>query len=1340
MLEHLDARDVTVGGRQAALVLGRGPLALEVVTIQFPARPRVTELRELFKERVGRRATPVLVVGVWGDGRAAVYGPTERNPVELLDLPYAQIGAICERALEAEGRHQAIRLIHQLLPQLETPIPGLRNGGLFAMQELRHGVPRRGDWRTANERARGLRGLRGRGLIGGLEFVAEDLPGPGLVLFARDRKTAIAVLLDQPEEIDASSDRFDGVSPVSYALAKADREHLDYVMVVAASTIRLYPARPGVGSGRRGRSETFVELNLDLLSEDEAAYLWLLFSADALREGGTFRQILERSEDYAADLGSRLRDRVYREVVPRLAKAVVAARPSAADAPSQEDLDRTYQVALRILYRLLFVAYAEDRDLLPLHASKAYREHSLKRIAQRLADARRQELEFGDENFYWTEVSLIWRAVSRGNAAWDVPAYNGTLFASDAETSPLGAEIERLSIPDRDFAPALAALLLDRTEEGVEGPVDFRSLGVREFGTIYEGLLESELSLAETDLSVDPKTEAYLPAKAGDDIVVGSGEVYLHNRSGARKSTGSYYTKAFAVEHLLDRAVEPALAEHLDRLSGMSEREAGRRFFEFRVTDIAMGSGHFLVAAIDRIERRLVSYLAERPLPDVKEELARLRRTALENLGEEWTGGPIEDAQLLRRQVARRCIFGVDLNPMAVELARLSIWIHTFVPGLPLSLLDRNLVQGNSLVGIATFEEASELFRREEGELLEMFALVASERLAGLREPLEKLARLTDASDAEIKEARALHEEMRQAMRGDTDLFTILTASRTNEELQKAVDSGQVATLLEGQGDAFGANLVRTAESELAGLDVLHFPLAFPHVFLGSRKGFDVILGNAPWEEATLEEDAFWARHFPGLRSMPQREQEAMKAHYRRDRPDLVARFEEEKAAAAALRDLLTAGAYPGMGTGDPDLYKAFVWRFWHLVSPDGGRIGVVLPRSALAAKGSGDFRKAMLEEAEVVDLTMLVNNKTWVFEEVHPQYTIGLAAISRRDDGGASRLLLSGPYPSLERFGVGVGKEPATFYGHEVAEWNDTASLPLLPSEASVEVFAQLRRSPRLDLDDGEGWRARPHAELHATNDKKLMDLESSACPDGFWPVFKGESFDLWTPDTGTYYAWADPRGGRSRAAEEAHTGKEPLGLLGVRDGLADRPENVALPRATNRVSGHLKCHGQPDHAGRAPARPDLPGEHGPVLPVAPWKRARPGIPTGDPVLDSPGLVRAPFRRNPCQLLRPQPLPHPRPKPDDPLRLRAIALAGRLAAPDDRFAAWATKVGVDCGPLDEDTKNDHVHELDAVVAHLYGLGEPHLTHVFETFHEGWDYEERLRSTLKHYRAWKGRR
>ncbi len=566
----------------------------------------------------------------------------------------------------------------------------------------------------------------------------------------------------------------------------------------------------------------------------------------------------------------------------------------------------------------------------------------------------------------------------------------------------------------------------------------------------------------------------------------------------------------------------------------------------------------------------------------------------------------------------------------------------------------------------------------------------------------------------------------------------LLAASRTNSSIREAIAEGRVATALDDPGDIFRAQLMDMGHEELKGLDVLHFALAFPHVFLGRRNGFDVILGNPPWEKPRVEEDAFWARHFPGLRSRPQRVQETLKVQYRAQRPDLADRLEAEKDGAASMRHLLTAGGFPGMGTGDPDLYKAFVWRFWDLVSPDGGRIGVVLPRSALAAKGSTAFRKELLASAEVLDLTMLVNNREWVFPNVHPQYTIGLTAITRAKDSRESKLRLNGPYANLKRFRAGVRRAPVTFCAREVEAWNDTASLPLLPSDESVEVFAQLRRSPRLDLNDGVGWRARPHRELDATNDKHVMDIESNECPQGFWPVYKGASFDLWTPDTGTYYAWADPERVLGRLRSKRKRANRRSAFAEFDQAWRDDPET--LPCLRPRIAFRDVTRATDSRTIRAALVPPR------VLLVhnSPFFL----LPRGDErdeafllgLLSSLPLdwyARRFVETHPTYFVI-NPFPAPRPDPDNPRRGRVIALAGRLAAQDDRFAEWAGRLGVACGPMDPDEKQDHIWELDAVVAHLYALTESQLVHIFETFHEGWDHEERLRATLHHFRAWQG--
>ena len=606
-----------------------------------------------------------------------------------------------------------------------------------------------------------------------------------------------------------------------------------------------------------------------------------------------------------------------------------------------------------------------------------------------------------------------------------------------------------------------------------------------------------------------------------------------------RKSSGSYYTKPFAVEHLLDGALEPALTDHFSRLNALDDMDAAEAFFDFRVADIAMGSGHFLIAAIDRIEKRMADYLAERNLPGIRRELDNLRAAALKELGDLGKSMRIEDGQLLRRLIARRCIYGVDLNSIAVQLARLAVWIHTFVPGLPLSILDHNLVHGNALIGIGNLTEIEDKltqpsFSRKEAKSKQrtspLFSVNAESLLGKAAEPLRRLANINDASLQDIATARAALEEASDAVRNTHALCDLLTARHISDDVK--VTQYPIVNWDINQDDADELEEVQLARRDTGDLHVLHFPIAFPEVFLRDRPGFDVILGNPPWDKVRIEEHVFWARHFPGLRSHPQRQQEIMKARFREERPDLVAQHEKERKETERVRKALGGGNYPGMGTGDPELYKAFCWRFWHLTDTDSGQIGVVLPRGALSGKGLVEFRQTVFDKSARVEVAMLVNNREWIFPEVHQQTTIALVCVKHGQPQDES-ICLRGPYAAENKYIEGRSKKPAAFFKQDVLEWNDTASLPLLPTDKSIEVFAQIRRAPRLDLNENGQWRARPVTEFHATSSKKYMDLVSDACPKGYWPVYKGESFNLWTPDTGNYYAYADPATAQEGALE---------------------------------------------------------------------------------------------------------------------------------------------------------------------------------------------------------------
>lgn len=1113
---------VTDGGRAGLFTtvgyhLGNGPNPLEVAVATSSKRPTEADVRILWKRRRGNTPSPLLLVVAYATGsgeRVSACGPTGEEPPVYSDRDPSQLERLALAALGEPDRHAASRLLTSMLPSQGD---GIRNVGMFADHHLRERVPQRADWLGLNASTKPILGFRGQDLVRALGFTIE-VTGSATVLRRGDQATALAVFLDEDEAPDGASARFNGVTPASWALGRARGDNLPYVVLTRGDEIRVYATSEDAGVGRKGGTETFVAANLSLLPDDQAAFLPLLFGADALAPGGTFGRLLSESQDYAVALGARLRQRVYEETVPHLAQAIGDRHKQSGGALDEETLHDLYEQALLVLFRLLFVAYAEDRDLLPLHRNGLYRLRSLKHMARELAGMLNDhgELRFdATATDRWQAVKALWHAVDEGNDEWGVPKYNGGLFSDDPAVKAAGGALAALTLANDELGPALAGLLVEQDDNGIWGPVDFASLKVREFGTIYEGLLESELGVAQGDLTTKADG-TYVPAGKTDEVVVHAGDIYLHNRSGSRKATGSYFTKPFAVSHLLDHALEPALDSHVARLRALvksgDEDLAADAFFDFRVVDLAMGSGHFLVAALDRVEARLSQFLAEHPVAGVLEELDRLRAAAVRNLGEQQPAEGIDTNSLLRRQVARRCIYGADVNDIAVELARLALWVHTFVEGLPLTSLNHGLVHGNSLTGIGTIDEAMTVLepKRKKG-MSSLFAATVIDAIEQSQHALSRYAQTSEADAAEIHTAREAHEEAQAAARPVARLFDLAVAVRLGRV--PLPDTANPDDLLRHPATA-------TATSVAHELDALHFPVAFPEVFNRERPGFDCVIGNPPWEEVMVDEHNFWALRQPGIRSLAAGGLQAEITRLRRLRPDWRAEYEREVVRTDAIRAALSGGQYPQMNEGNADLYKAFCWRFWHLVREE-GRVGVVLPRTTLSGKGSSLWRQTVLEQGDFDDLVLLLNNRRWVFPEVHPQYTIALVTIRKGDTLG--RLRLGGPYRSEADYRSGVADPRSVVPTGEFTTWSTNASLPLLPSAESITVFRRLRKHPSLGERTG-GWYARAlQGDLNATTGKKDMIL-SPGGQSGLWPVLSGAAFDLWSLDTNNAYAWADP------------------------------------------------------------------------------------------------------------------------------------------------------------------------------------------------------------------------
>ena len=1033
------------------------PNGLEVAVVESrkSPKPSKSELEEIWRKRKGGRASPVLVVAVPAGAIAmplTLCGLEKQTSTICQTLPPEQVQILLANALAAPDHHSATNYLTSKLQQLQD-IPGLRNQGLLATHELEHGVPKRPDWDTATQKAMEILQERDENLLTSLGFSIEPHDERINILTAGNRRTAVAVSLRRGEPFDlrpSQHSQFE-ISPVATAAQVAERNNLNWMILTRGPEIRLYSSKAEVGVGSGTREEKYLELDLEFLPEDQAGYLHLLFSADALSADGSLHETVSNSSQFATELAARLRDRVYDKTVPLLAEAV--ARQISGE-PSERSLEDAYEQVMHILFRLLFVAYGEAKDLLPLHTNPQYQHNSLTEIAKLMLDARKNNLPPWDntQTTLWPNVVQLWEAIDRGNDAWGVPAYNGGLFSTDPEVSPPGAAIARMRpLADEEFGPALEALLIDDSPDGVRGPVDFRSLSVREFGTIYEGLLESRFSAAPTDLTLNKKN-LFVPAEQGDTVAVPEGGVYFHNRSGARKSSGSYFTKAFAVNHLIDHALVPALDNHTERLNALLKSDgpeaAAKAFFEFRCADIAMGSGHFLTAALDKIVEVLSKYMDEHQLPQITQELDSLRAASLKAVGDASPSENITYEALLRRQVARRCIYGVDKHAVAVELAQVALWIHTFIPGLPLSNLARNLVCGDSLTGVGSVDEVVQALEPDYSpDKPSLYRQQIEGHLNAAKDEWEKMAANPEATIEDVEESRQLSAEMAEKVRIATMQFDLVSASRAG-----VID-------IEGfDEDTIKANHSRKeVKDALDWLRPAHFPALFPEVFWGDNPGFDCLLGNPPWEKVIVAKHSWWCLHAPGIRALPVGEMNREIDRMMIERPDLILIYEKEKALVKNYGEVLKNG-FHDLGSGDTDLYKAFAWHFWQLTKI-GGYFGVVLPRSALQGKGSKPWRNRILSSGTFRNVAVLLNNAGWVFDDVHHSYSLALCTI-RKSIEETNVSWLNGPSKNLPSF---ESAEELKVPIEEFMNWSDSMTFPNIPSLEALELFRKFHSAARI-------------------------------------------------------------------------------------------------------------------------------------------------------------------------------------------------------------------------------------------------------------------------------------
>src|SRR6185437_7407499 len=475
----------------------------------------------------------------------------------------------------------------------------------------------------------------------------------------------------------------------------------------------------------------------------------------------------------------------------------------------------------------------------------------------------------------------------------------------------------------------------------------------------------------------------------------------------------------------------------------------------------AMGSGHFLVDALDVLTDRIAAYLTLHPLPEVKGVLDSLREmvTEQERALPALAASELRDVDLLKRVVLKRCIYGVDVNPMAVELARLALWLEAFVPGLPLSYLDHNLQAGNSLIGVVGDEVMDAL---DDPVRPNLFGEEIRRATAEARTRAETAVAAVERRLADIEASAAASREAAELTSHVADLYDAWTAesfgaTKVRERIRALTGNPEVLTragaLLEALGRST-ADMIREARDRQG---FFHWPLAFPEVWREGRGGFDVVLANPPWEKLKPEKHNYYALYRPGLKGIRDAgERDRIMAEMDMHGSPAAAAYESAVEDYEGWRAYFSRlGDYRLSGRGDLDLFKAFAERFLH-VARRGGNVGCVLPRQLLAGAGSALLRRAYLADSTPLAIDVIENRGHWAFENVHGQFTIVLAAVGRRTPTDHDRIPVAGPIRSPKELAA-AWENRIDWSLADLAQGSDTLDVPLIGDAEMGRVFAAM-------------------------------------------------------------------------------------------------------------------------------------------------------------------------------------------------------------------------------------------------------------------------------------------
>jgi hypothetical protein len=804
------------------------------------------------------------------------------------------------------------------------------------------------------------------------------------------------------------------------AIAESQRRHAGWCVLFNGVSLRLV-------QGRRVYSRRYAEIDVELAVDDEdvLSALWTLFGIQAFREDGgaaPIDQIVSGSERYGVAVCRGLREGVLTSSAELLGALVRLERKPA--------LPAMFEQALTIVYRILFLLFAEARGLVPIW-------HPVYREGYSVAALRALAEQAPEVAGLWDTLRAMSRLAHRGCRAGDlrVTPFNGRLFAPGR--TPLA---EHRRVDDEAVRRAVLALATRRSRAGGgRDPIAYQELGVEQLGAVYETVLDYEPRLA------DPAGGA--PVGPGGRP---SSQVVLARGSGLRKATGTFYTPQPIAQYLVRCTLEPLVRD-----------ATPDSILRLKVLDPAMGSGAFLVAAC--------------------EYLARAYEEALVRTGGHHPGdfGPAEQAAS-RRLVAERCLYGVDLNPMAVQLARLSLWLTTLAADRPLTFLDHHLQPGDSLLGawLTNLRRAPPAQRR--GRACASLPLFDDDSFGdALRATLParfSLASIPGDTPEQVREKERLLAAL--ASRGSAvshwkriaDLWCARWFLPDNP-FPLAAFGTLADAILTGRsvlGATDTSRLLEASEAAAAAHRFFHWELEFPEAFFepdGARRaapGFDAVIGNPPWDMVRADSGGADDR--------------------RRTRRD----------AAAIVRFTRDSGVYLAQSDGHANRYQLFLERAIALARP-GGRIGLVLPAGVAVDHGSARLRRLLFARC-AVDTVVGFDNRRRLFP-IHRSVRFLLLTATVGAPTGAMRCRLGEQTPAgLERAGDDAGWLRISVAALERISGSDLA-LPELRSAVDLSI-AERAAALFPPLGDEGGWGARFGRELNATTDRHRFKPPGAAVP----------------------------------------------------------------------------------------------------------------------------------------------------------------------------------------------------------------------------------------------------